>query len=271
MHASRPACRQARTCVARCICAAEHTDASSHATLVPVLLSQAYNYTAPAALQLDDPRQWRKALEAGPRSNAKSSKRPKARAAQRTSPRPKTQADSAASASMAGTKRVRATMYRIDPNDPDLPWPPSRHTGYHRLAEHTDGGKHLCDYPGCSVDNKAGSKALKTPAAAGRGGKGGRGRGRGHASFMSPPSGRGRGSGSSLPPGLTARPQIPSTAARPARDSSPAGSASSDGSQAGRSRTKLFCMDCYDPSNTRPMNFHPECWTKWHCPQCADD
>jgi len=31
-------------------------------------------------------------------------------------------------------------------------------------------------------------------------------------------------------------------------------------------------MDCYDPSNTRPMNFHAECWNLWHglCVDCDD-
>ena len=24
-------------------------------------------------------------------------------------------------------------------------------------------------------------------------------------------------------------------------------------------------MKCYDAANVRPMNFHEECWNKWHC------
>ena len=54
------------------------------------------------------------------------------------------------------------------------------------------------------------------------------------------------------------------TGQRPASDAdgSPEGSAASQG---GRSRTKMFCLDCWDANNVRNMNFHAACWNKWHC------
>ena len=33
--------------------------------------------------------------------------------------------------------------------------------------------------------------------------------------------------------------------------------------------TKLFCQDCFDLDGVRPMNFHPQCWNKWHY-ECFD-
>lgn len=29
-------------------------------------------------------------------------------------------------------------------------------------------------------------------------------------------------------------------------------------------RTKIYCRNCVDSSGRRPMNFHAECWNKWH-------
>ena len=49
------------------------------------------------------------------------------------------------------------------------------------------------------------------------------------------------------------------------RDPSPAGSEGSNDSNASqKGRTKLYCFDCYDPSGARCMNFHVDCWNKWH-------
>ena len=52
---------------------------------------------------------------------------------------------------------------------------------------------------------------------------------------------------------------------RPApRDPSPAPSEGSNASERGGS-TKLYCMECYDPNNIRLMNFHEDCFNRWHC------
>lgn len=49
-----------------------------------------------------------------------------------------------------------------------------------------------------------------------------------------------------------------------------------DDSQASESkgkagRTPICCLDCFDPSNTRNVHLHPDCWNLWHglCGSCA--
>ena len=78
-----------------------------------------------------------------------------------------------------------------------------------------------------------------------------------------------------LPGGLSVRPLLPKNAKRPAaaRDPSPV---PSDDSQASESkgkagRTPICCLDCFDPSNTRNVHLHPDCWNLWHglCGSCA--
>ena len=53
------------------------------------------------------------------------------------------------------------------------------------------------------------------------------------------------------------------------RRHSPSSDAGSEASEGGGGRTKIYCAHCYDPSNTRCMNFHAECWNIWHG-QCHD-
>ena len=127
------------------------------------------------------------------------------------------------------------------------------------------GGAHFCDYPGClivstqaipkqSASNQAKSKKQATPA----------GKASGSGSLMTP--------GSRLPAGFTTRPTLLTQGkGTAARDPSPAGSDDSSSSQKA-SRSKIFCFDCYDPSGSRCMNFHADCWNRWHglCGECND-
>ena len=158
-------------------------------------------------------------------------------------------------------KRVRAAKYTKDLNDEQCPWPPMRLVGKHPLGENSSSSKHYCDYPLCKEKERKAAKLPKTPdAASGRG----RGTGRGNSG--------GRGSRPSPVPPVPlftgARAQAPPSAVRAP---SPAPSDSSDGSTSGNSRAKFHCKSCYDPTNTRPMNFHFECYNKWHCLECVDE
>ena len=148
-------------------------------------------------------------------------------------------------------ERRRVTMWR---QQPMLTWPATRLVGRHRVGWHGSGsGVHKCDFPGCRtirswVQQSGGAQGGARGARGGRGR--GRGRGRDGAAALSTP----------LPAGLTLRPMVTGTG----RDPSPAPSDASDMSQGGAGKTKMYCMDCYDPSNRRPMNFHARCWNEWH-------
>lgn len=103
-------------------------------------------------------------------------------------------------------------------------WPPERLSGVHKLGWHF-GGDHHCDFPMCNYKN---ASYVKTPR---------------------PLSGRGSRSG------------------RMSRTPSPLGLIALDsGSSSDRrtGRTKLFCMNCMDSGDKRNMNFHPDCWNRWH-------
>ena len=45
---------------------------------------------------------------------------------------------------------------------------------------------------------------------------------------------------------------------------SPAGSEGSNASSSAVATCKIYCMDCCNPSDSRPMNFHAHCWKQWH-------
>lgn len=204
----------------------------------------------PAALHLTaSVRQWRKALEAGPLTNAKrggkaKGKRTMAAAAAAT-------ADAAADASSAPAetpKKFRASMYSRVP-DGDVPWPSCRlNRGMgHRLGWHGTGSRNTyCDYPLCNSVEKTCTRAAVSPADA--------------ANMPPPPP---RFSGASSTAGSS---RAPSPA--PSDASSACSTASTRGAIA-----KTFCMDCYDPSGTRPMNLHAECWCLWHglCREADDE
>ena len=214
---------------------------------------KAYNSTRPAALHVNSTRGWRTVFVR--LTNAKRDAKPR-----RTSPRAAPQVNGGAGSSANGgsQKRVRASKYSATP-DGDTPWPASRVTaGAHALGRHGQGGKHRCDYPGCRIifTNQGDASLVAAPPQAAKGGK----KKAPKASDSSTPSGPG------LPPGLTTRPTLPVSQGRgtAARSPSPAPSDGSTSSQP-TGIVKLFCLECHDPSNMRPMNFHEDCWNRWHC------
>ena len=77
-----------------------------------------YNSIRPEALHLNDVKQWRRALEAGPLTNAKRGGKPKGKR-----PAPASNAASASAASADPPKRIRGTMFSRQA-DGDVAWPP---------------------------------------------------------------------------------------------------------------------------------------------------
>ena len=202
----------------------------------------------PAANHLTDAKQdWRRALDGGPLTNANRGGKAKAKK------RPISPAKGAASASsQAPPKYIRGTQYSKDKDGP-VPWPPARLVRRCRLGWHPPGSANkLCDHPNCREIAKtvdaAKSSWDSTPAKSPR------------AQAMPPPPPR---SGSSA--GTSSRAPSPA----------PSDASSTTSTVTGSSRgtaTKMFCKDCYDASNSRPMNFHAECFNDWHgtelCPTC---
>ena len=205
----------------------------------------------PAALHIADVRQWRKALEAGPLTNAKRGGKAKGK-------RPASPAKGASSSVSDAPKKIsRASAYSKDPKG-EVAWPPSRCVGRHRLGWHETGSRNTkCDYPCClEVDKTIDKKddGSSTPA--------GPSTPRGRA--MPPPPPRSGGSCSTGAGASATSSRAPSPA--PSETSSTCSTASTRG----HGVTKMYCLDCYDPSNARPMNFHAECWNLWHgrCDEC---
>ena len=181
----------------------------------------------------------------------------------KSSPRGRTRVDGETSGGDSVVKRVRAGKWSSTPDGKDgkVPWPESRKTaGGHAIGRHGKGTTHRCDYPGCNIIND-GWEAPK-PQPTGASAK------KAKASSTATPAGATTPAAPTLPAGLTTRPTLPTTRAkgkRPApRDPSPAPSEGSNASERGGS-TKLYCMECYDPNNVRLMNFHEDCFNRWHC------
>ena len=221
-------------------------DVSHHrgAIAVAVVRSQGYNAVRPAALHLTSVNQWRRALEAGPLTCAKRGGKEKAKG--KRVPSSSAAAGGSETAEEA-TKRVRGAKYSPAP-DGEVPWPPSRLNFQHRPASHPPGSNNtFCDYPLCferaRKDAVAGLKSLQAA--------GGVASPRSAAMPPPPPRTQGRDTGSSSATGR----------ASPA----PSNASSTSTTASGRNpATKMFCKDCYDPTGSRPMNFHPECWCAWH-------
>ena len=178
----------------------------------------------PEALHLTDVKQWRKALLAGALTNA-------VRGGKAKSKRPMSPAKDASSAAAMEDppkKILRAALYSSDPNG-QVPWPPSRLRCPRAMGWHKKGSRSTyCDYPLCALVSKTATSAADDSE------------------------------GVSAPGG---------SSAASSRCPSPAPSNASSSWSTGLARggvTKLYCLDCYDPSNTRPMNFHAECWNLWH-------
>lgn len=203
---------------------------------------------------LESTRQWRRVVEAGALSNAKRTKKKK-----RTSPRPARQQEEAekeAAAAMPpppppGKKRVRATKYLKD-KMADPPWPTTRLSPPHRIGQHGKGVRNVtCDFPCCSIN----AGKLVMPATPGSG----------QAAAVTPAQSiKSKAKKASAGSG-------PSMALSSGR-ASPACSEDSNASSSQVAACKFYCMDCYDPSDTRPMNFHADCWNQWHglCDECPN-
>ena len=210
---------------------------------------QGYNSTRPEALHLNDVKQWHQALEAGPLTNAKRGGKPKGKRPARA-----TNAASASGASADPPKRIRGTTFSRQA-DGDVAWPPSRLVGKHRLGWHETGTKNThCDYPLCNEVEKTCTRAPSSSADASTP----------RRAAMPPPYPRSRAPGSATSAD-SSRARTPSPA--PSDTSSTCSTASMRGSVA-----KMFCRDCYDASNSRPMSLHAECWNLWHglCDACVD-
>ena len=197
---------------------------------------------------------WREALAGGPKTLAKKAKgaRPDKRGAQPATPR-----------------------VRRPHSESGASWPAERLSGEHRIGWHQDNRRHTCDFPLCP-HRPAKPEAEPAP----------------------PPAKKARGkapaSGSMPPPAPPVRVGQPGPSRLPPRPVSPTGSESSQCSERSHGtaeRCRLHCLDCRDPSGKRhapamhrvgspgtcltlarpfgrPMNFHPECWNKWHF-ECA--
>ena len=208
----------------------------------------------PVALHLTDVKQWRQALQHGPLTNAKRGVKAKAkRAASPAKGGASSDAGSSSSTVAPPKKIVRGTMYAKKP-DGEPPWPPMRLNGRHPIGWHESGSRNtLCDYPCCNDLKKAserkpaGESGTSTPK----------------PGSMPPPPPRGKKT-----PSAGGSDRAPSPA--PSDASSNASTASTRGGA-----TKMFCKTCYDASNSRPMNFHAECWNAWHgldeCVEIDDD
>jgi hypothetical protein len=212
---------------------------------------------------LEDPAQWRTALSVGPLSNAQRGGKKKKSKASAVGASAEDDDEGAGGGEQSGAgssgqkKRGRARPYSVEPDGKDgqPAWPSYRLVGKHRVGWHADSkSQHFCDYPGCDLVHT--SYVAKQPKAAPAAG-GGRGKGKGSG-------GRGKGKASAPASGIGRRDDDDDAV-------SEAGSVGSTGSQ-GRSRTKLYCLDCYDANNNRPMNFHADCWNRWHglCPPCNE-
>lgn len=219
--------------------------------------SQAYNSTRPADVHLTDVKQWRQALQYGPLSNAK--RGGKAKGSKR-SVSPVKEGVAGPSSAGEGPKRVRGTLYSKAP-DGDVPWPPMRLTGRHPIGWHEKGVKNTyCDYPGCNAlektctrDSAGGAAAATTP----------------RPPMMPPPAARGKGGSK----GAQKTPSTGGSARAPSPTPSDTSSTCSTASQRG-TVAKMYCKACRDASNSRPMNFHAECYNAWHeleCDVCDDD
>jgi len=118
----------------------------------------------------------------------------------------------------------------------------------------------------CSEKSTQEQPPAPAPAEAGGGsGKGrdkGRGRGRGKGRAGAPSAAPAAAPSAASPP-KSKKSSSGQTAQAAQRDQSPAGSEDSTSSNRGGC-CKLYCESCFDPTNTRCMNFHPICYNKWH-------
>lgn len=211
-----------------------------------------YNSSRPAALHVTDVRQWRKVIAVGPLTNAMRGGKAKSKRSAPAAPAGDASAATAAPAEeMPAKKILRAAVYSKAP-DGEVPWPSSRLAGSHRLGWHPKGSRSTrCDHPGCSEIEKTATAPSETQSSTASSPR---------RAAMPPPPPRtgGRSTGGSS-----------ATSRAPSPTPSDASSSCSTASTS-RTVTKMYCMDCYDPSNTRTMNFHAECWNIWHglCDQC---
>ena len=193
--------------------------------------------------------EWRKALEQmGRRSNAQLRLNRKARVL-----------------AGAGPPRVRGNKWPSDESQ----WPAERLTGQHQLAMHPS-GQHFCDLPGCLLQHSSFS--------GGGGGGSGGDSGGGSSSTTKKQKGTPKPATRSQTPKKPPKPATRSQSAPPSRRThfgdvsgraTPESGRASPffevtGEKAKGGKTRLFCKCCFDPDDKRCMNFHPECWNKWH-------
>lgn len=218
----------------------------------------------PTSKHISDWKQWQVVVDAGRLTNAQWPKKKKSSSAAGSSSEDAQCGDCDDDKGERGLigKRQRARAWPFNKDDANNPWPEARFRGRHDIAFHNDGSQHLCDYPQCNLV---------------------------HTSWVPPPaaskSSKKKAKIPALPQGLTARPNLAAlhTAATPPtakgggkakakapdpRASSPAPSddsnASGSSASGKKSRTRLYCLNCFDVSRARCMNFHPECYNKWH-------
>ena len=209
-----------------CVPVLLHTQCSTHHEA----FWQAYNsLIGPGVEVLLSPDQWRTALtlHLWPRTNKPLPGTGKGKA------KSKGLGDSCGNASggsSAAGKRVRASKYPLLPTgNPHWPERRSYLCGKHPVGWHELGtGMHTCDFPQCHLSDltTASTSTLKTPK-------------------------RASSSHAQTTPGSS-------------RATSETGSET--GSESGMSsvRVKMFCKVCLDPTGSRSMNFHADCWNRWH-------
>ena len=198
---------------------------------------QAHNYLAgPATPVLISPAQWRDALtlHLWPRTNGALKAKSKKGKARAGSSGADGGDDDGSGGGSSGTKRVRAHKWHLLPGG-DLETSESPWPSSRLSGRHAIGehiGQHFCDYPQCHLRPQVPSKADKEAPAPG------------------------------------------SASKRGAHASETASNVSETASEVGKrsGRVKLYCMTCKDPSGARNMNFHADCFNRWHgdaeCLQC---
>lgn len=146
-----------------------------------------------------------------------------------------------------GRKRAsRAGRYSAEPKGP-VPWPAARLVGKHRLGWNDTGSATYCDYPLCNIVNASWVPQAMPPPP------------------PKQPAASKRKKSTVGPPTLAALAAADdSDVCPPAGSQSDAASESSRASNRLQTRTKIFCKDCLDANQVRCMNFHADCYNKWH-------
>jgi hypothetical protein len=224
-------------------------------------MMRGYNSMVGSMKQIESPDQWRTVVAYGRLTNAKrvalkeagksKASRSPARRGQSGEASSSAAGSSAAQGEQQGEQRgrkraSRAGRYSAEPKGP-VPWPAARLVGKHRLGWNDTGSATYCDYPLCNIVNASWVPQAMPPPP------------------PKQPAASKRKKSTVGPPTLAALAAADdSDVCPPAGSQSDAASESSRASNRLQTRTKIFCKDCLDANQVRCMNFHADCYNKWH-------